>query len=64
MPNLTNPTCSQRQVSDRDRIIGTHTAVNDERAYIRAFFDKYLRNRDNHLLNGPSPRFPDISFEP
>jgi predicted dienelactone hydrolase len=40
------------------------TAVTDERAYIEAFLDKYLRNRDNHLLDGPSPRFPDISFEP
>jgi hypothetical protein len=30
----------------------------------RAFFDNYLRNRDNHLLDGPSPRFPDIQFEP
>ena len=44
--------------------ISPKTAVTDERAYIRAFFDKYLRNRDNHLLDGPSPRFPDISFEP
>jgi predicted dienelactone hydrolase len=48
-------------------LIGTidpKTAVTDERAYIRAFFDKYLRNRDSHLLDGPSPRFPDIQFEP
>jgi predicted dienelactone hydrolase len=48
-------------------IIGTidpKTAVTDERVYIRAFFDKYLRNRDNHLLDGPSPRFPDVQFEP
>jgi hypothetical protein len=48
-------------------IIGTidpKTAVTDERAYIRAFFDKYLRDRDSHLLDGPSPRFPDIQFEP
>jgi predicted dienelactone hydrolase len=44
--------------------IDPKTAVTDERAYIRAFFDKYLRNRDNHLLDGPSPRFPDIQFEP
>jgi hypothetical protein len=43
--------------------IAPRTAVTDERAYIRAFFDKYLRHRDNHLLDGPSPRFPDISFE-
>jgi hypothetical protein len=48
-------------------IVGTidpKTAVTDERAYLRAFFDKYLRHDDNHLLDGPSPRFPDIQFEP
>lgn len=39
------------------------TAVTDQRAYIEAFFGKYLRNRDSRLLDGPSPRFPDISFE-
>jgi predicted dienelactone hydrolase len=44
--------------------ISPKTAVTDERAYIEAFFGKYLRHRDNHLLDGPSPRFPDISFEP
>jgi len=45
-------------------VCGPKTAVTDERAYLRAFFDKYLRHRDNHLLDGPSPRFPDIQFEP
>jgi hypothetical protein len=45
-------------------IISPKTAVTDERVYIEAFFGKYLHNRDNHLLGGPSPRFPDISFEP
>jgi hypothetical protein len=44
--------------------INPKTAVTDERAYIRAFFDKYLRSRDSHLLDGPSPRYPDITFEP
>jgi predicted dienelactone hydrolase len=44
--------------------ISPKTAVTDERAYIEAFFGQYLRHRDNHLLDGPSPRFPDISFEP
>jgi predicted dienelactone hydrolase len=43
--------------------ISPKTAVTDERAYIEAFFGKYLRHHDNHLLDGPSPRFPDISFE-
>lgn len=58
---------SARPASDQiAAIIGTidpKTAVTDERVYIRAFFDKDLRNRDNHLLDGPSPRFPDIQFE-
>ncbi|HZM75634.1 MAG TPA: hypothetical protein VFC19_07895 [Candidatus Limnocylindrales bacterium] len=34
------------------------------RAYLRAFFDLHLRRRDEHLLDGPSPRFPDIEFLP
>jgi predicted dienelactone hydrolase len=52
------------QVAAAVGTIDPKTAVTDERAYIGAFFGKYLRNRDNHLLDGPSPRFPDISFEP
>jgi predicted dienelactone hydrolase len=52
------------QVAALIGIIAPKTAVTDERVYIRAFFDKYLRNRDNHLLDGSSPRFPDIQFEP
>jgi dienelactone hydrolase len=43
--------------------ISPKAAVTDERAYIEAFFGKYLRHHDSHLLDGPSPRFPDISFE-
>ena len=55
--------------SDQVRgLVGTidpKTAVTDERAYIRAFFDTYLRGHDDdHLLDGPSPRYPDITFEP
>ncbi len=44
--------------------ISPRTAVTDERVYIEAFFGKYLRHHDSHLLDGPSPRFPDILFEP
>ena len=51
------------QVTSALGTISPKTAVTDERTYIRAFFDKYLRHHDNHLLDGPSPRFPDISFE-
>ena len=52
------------QVTSDLGTISPKTAITDERTYIRAFFDKYLRHQDNHLLDGPSPRFPDISFEP
>jgi predicted dienelactone hydrolase len=47
------------------QLIGTvdpARAVAAERAYVRAFFDRTLRHRDGHLLNGPSPRFPEIQF--
>ncbi|WP_030562619.1 alpha/beta hydrolase family protein [Streptomyces aureocirculatus] len=33
-----------------------------QRAYATAFFDRWLRGRDNHLLDGPSPRFPEVRF--
>jgi hypothetical protein len=35
-----------------------------QRAYIAAFFDLHLRRRDNHLLDGPSPQYPEIEFVP
>ena len=52
---------------DIEALIGTinpTTAVTDERVYIRAFFDTYLRGRNDHLLDGPSPRYPDVTIEP
>jgi hypothetical protein len=33
-----------------------------ERAYIRAFFDLWLRDRDTHLLDGPSAELPELLF--
>jgi dienelactone hydrolase len=37
-------------------------AVTDERAYLASFFDRWLRGRDDGLLDGPSPRHPDVTF--
>jgi dienelactone hydrolase len=37
-------------------------AVAVERAYIGAWFDRYLRGHDSDLLNGPSPRYPEVAF--
>jgi dienelactone hydrolase len=37
-------------------------AVADQRAYLTAFFDRWLRGHDDGLLGGPSPRHPDTTF--
>ncbi|GAA5201646.1 alpha/beta hydrolase [Rugosimonospora acidiphila] len=37
-------------------------AVTVEDDYLSAFFDRFLRHRDGHLLDGPSPRYPEMSF--
>jgi pimeloyl-ACP methyl ester carboxylesterase len=37
-------------------------SITAEEAYISAFFDRWLRGQDNHLLDGPSPRYPQITF--
>jgi hypothetical protein len=33
------------------------------RAYVEAFFGEYLEGRKSPLLNGPSPEYPEITFE-
>ncbi|MER6364875.1 esterase [Kitasatospora sp. NPDC001527] len=38
-------------------------AVLATRAYVGSFFDRWLRGHDDHLLDGPSPRFPEMRFE-
>ena len=37
-------------------------AIADQRAYLTAFFDRWLRGHDDGLLDGPSPRHPDTTF--
>ncbi|MFC5148112.1 alpha/beta hydrolase family protein [Streptomyces aureoversilis] len=37
-------------------------AVAATRAYVVAFFDRFLKGRDGRLLDGPSPRFPEMRF--
>ena len=37
-------------------------AVAAEDAYIAAFFDRFLKDRGSQLLDGPSPRYPNITF--
>ncbi|MFJ8623017.1 alpha/beta hydrolase family protein [Kitasatospora sp. NPDC093550] len=33
------------------------------RSYVASFFDRWLRGHDDHLLDGPSPRFPEMAYE-
>ncbi|GLL04576.1 alpha/beta hydrolase family protein [Dactylosporangium matsuzakiense] len=39
-------------------------AVRIQQAYPLAFFDLHLRQRRQHLLDGPDPAFPDVMFVP
>jgi dienelactone hydrolase len=42
--------------------IDPRVALTTERAYVAAFFDRWLRGRNNHLLDGPSPAHPAMEF--
>ncbi|MEU7595206.1 hydrolase [Streptomyces sp. NPDC039022] len=48
-----------------EELVGTvapERSVAAQRAYVTAFFDRWLRGRDSGLLDGPSGRFPEIRF--
>jgi pimeloyl-ACP methyl ester carboxylesterase len=38
-------------------------ALTITKAYVEAFFEEYLEGRKSPLLNGPSPKYPEITFE-
>ncbi|AUG80114.1 esterase [Kitasatospora sp. MMS16-BH015] len=38
-------------------------AVLATRSYVASFFDRWLRGRNDQLLDGPSPRFPEMVYE-
>ena len=49
------------------QLIGTidpHRSIINQRAYLTAFFTLHLRHRNNHLLDRPSRRFPEMQFVP
>ncbi|MEV2249895.1 hydrolase [Streptomyces sp. NPDC050147] len=37
-------------------------AVAAQRAYATSFFDRWLRGKDGHLLDGPSAKYPEVEF--
>ncbi|HEX6523027.1 MAG TPA: lipase [Streptosporangiaceae bacterium] len=51
-----------RQLDQLTGTINGNRAVAVESAYIRAFFDRWLRHHDSRLLDKPSPRYPEIQF--
>ncbi|QLQ35379.1 hypothetical protein [Micromonospora robiginosa] len=44
--------------------VDPHRAVRSEETFVAAFFDRWLRDRDGHLLDGPSRCLPDVVFVP
>ncbi|MGW2741259.1 alpha/beta hydrolase family protein [Streptomyces sp. NPDC001450] len=59
LPQLDLPPSTQTQDIGT---IAPPTAVRTNEAYVSAFFDRWLRGRHDHLLNGPSPRYPAMEF--
>ncbi|SCF47265.1 hypothetical protein [Micromonospora mirobrigensis] len=51
-------------VTDAIGDIAPNRAVRTEETLVAAFFDRWLRGRDGHLLDGPSPRLRDVTFVP
>jgi hypothetical protein len=45
---------------DRE-VCGGRRSTDAQRAYITAFFDQHLHGRPQHLLDGPSPSYPEVN---
>ncbi|WP_367125167.1 alpha/beta hydrolase family protein [Streptomyces phytohabitans] len=49
----------------RENMIGSvdpERSARSQQTYLTAFFDHHLRGRDRPVLDGPSPRHPDVRF--
>ncbi|MFB7667808.1 alpha/beta hydrolase family protein [Kitasatospora sp. NPDC056138] len=55
---------SAQQLQDSIGTLDPDQAVKIQQAYPLAFFDEHLRHRRGHLLDGPSPAFPAVTFLP
>ncbi|MFG2330970.1 alpha/beta hydrolase family protein [Streptomyces sp. NPDC048604] len=55
---------SREQLQDVIGTLDPDQAVKIQQAYPLAFFDEHLRHRRRHLLDGPSPAFPAVTFLP
>ena len=55
---------SGQQLQDVIGTLDPDQAVKIQQAYPLAFFDTHLRHRRGHLLDGPSPAFPAVTYLP
>ncbi|MFI5672775.1 hypothetical protein [Streptomyces sp. NPDC051704] len=55
---------SGQQLRDVIGTLDPDQAVKIQQAYPLAFFDEHLRRHWGHLLDGPSPSFPAVTFVP
>lgn len=72
-PSKTSPSWSGRphpsSTSPPTEITAAVGTVNGQRAvavvraYVNAYFDRYLRHHDSHLLDRPSARYPEVRFD-
>ena len=52
------------QLAQQVGTIDPQRATAIERVCLSAFFDQQLRHRHSRLLDGPSPRYPELRFVP
>ncbi|MGG2465888.1 alpha/beta hydrolase family protein [Streptomyces sp. RGM 3693] len=53
-----------KDVTEMIGAVRPERAIAAERAYVTAFFDRWLRGGDGALLDGPSARYPEVRFVP
>ncbi|MBD0693403.1 alpha/beta hydrolase family protein [Streptomyces sp. CBMA123] len=54
---------SRTQLTEDVGDVRPDRAVLATRSYVASFFDRWLRGHDDHLLDGPSGRFPEMVYE-
>ncbi|MGW7271280.1 alpha/beta hydrolase family protein [Streptomyces sp. NPDC054864] len=52
----------RKVIEDNVGTVDPGRAVAAERAYATSFFDRWLRGEDDHLLDRPSGRYPEVEF--
>ncbi|MER7583648.1 acetylhydrolase [Kitasatospora sp. NPDC097691] len=55
---------TEEQIHAQVGTLDPDRGIRIQQAYPLAFFDLHLRHRGCHLLDGPSPAFPEIVFHP